>query len=73
MYDVPSTAMPPVVTRVALNDPFFFLFLLLHLFLPLVILSLSPPFPPKNTAAPGLAEHSDTGTKPESIPSGGWT
>ena len=69
--------MPPEITRVALRDSLFFLFLLFSLFLPLVILSLFPPFPPKNTAAPGLAwtEQSNTGTKSQSIPSSlssGW-
>lgn len=75
MFDVPSTDMPPEVTRVALRDSLFFLFLLFSLFLPLVILSRFPPFPPKHSAAPGLAEQSDTGTKPVSIPSSlssGW-
>lgn len=50
-YDVPSTDMPPEVTSTGLRDSLFFLFLLLSLFMPLVMLSLSCP-PPKKILLP---------------------
>jgi len=63
-----TNRLAPELTRVTRRDSLFFLFLLLCLFLQLVILSLSPPFPPKNSAAPGLAEHS-TAERISSCPS----